>query len=297
MADLPDTTLPSEAFLQALYHGLLQREPDADGIGDRLAFYGPTMTLAAGVRLLGEFVKGWEFRRLHPPALAEIYNADPQGPTYTRIISLGTFCMPAWCFRRYGLRRQAFPFDWIFSTVDMVIHCLDDDFATLLDATHYRPNAPADRISPEVDFADHAIYSERYRLASLFNHYDPTEAAQHAYLQRCVARFRAVLAGGERTLFVCMLKSDEPAEQAAPFRRLAAAVARTCPNGALLTIVIAPPRPGTGVFGTVKLDQLGPHRLIVLRALSHLAGLEFGDPFDDLMMRRLLAEYRVELAG
>ena len=48
------------------------------------------------------------------------------------VVSLGCMCAPAKHLQRLQLRLCAGPFDWIFSTPQMVTHCLQDDFACFL---------------------------------------------------------------------------------------------------------------------------------------------------------------------
>ena len=42
---------------------------------------------------------------------------------------------------QWKIRRWSCPFDWIFSSPDMVTHCLADDFSAFLDVDQYFPAA------------------------------------------------------------------------------------------------------------------------------------------------------------
>jgi hypothetical protein len=43
-------------------------------------------------------------------------------------ISFGSDCYPAFALRDLGLRPYALPFDWIVSSIDTIIECINDDF-------------------------------------------------------------------------------------------------------------------------------------------------------------------------
>lgn len=119
------------------------------------------------------------------------------------VMSLGASCFPAAQLREHGLRRYAGPFDWIFSSPQMVNHCLQDNFASFLDASQYRDCGQAGK-------AGHTMYSEMLGRATVFNHHDPRIAEHYDYLCRATARLQHVLAlpPSERKVFLlCSLES------------------------------------------------------------------------------------------
>ena len=74
--------------------------------------------------------------------------ASPDATAFT--LSLGSLCAAAKFLQRHQLRAHAGPFDWVFSSPEMVAHCLDDDFAAFLDRTQYVPI--------DDGFAGHRLY-------------------------------------------------------------------------------------------------------------------------------------------
>ena len=58
--------------------------------------------------------------------------------------ALGTHCFSSSFLRRLGVREWSGPFDWTFSSLPMVAHCVADDFKTFLDRSHYEP-VPVDQ--------------------------------------------------------------------------------------------------------------------------------------------------------
>jgi hypothetical protein len=143
------------------------------------------------------------------------------------VVSLGCMCAPAKHLQRLQLRLCAGPFDWIFSTPQMVTHCLQDDFACFLrpgelfetngvaGAGHDTYSTMIDRKVSERDQQSTAWQGRRsrkhlqspqtpFRLSStlipfpqtIFNHHNPMLPADNEYFRRCVERFRALLRGG-----------------------------------------------------------------------------------------------------
>lgn len=48
-------------------------------------------------------------------------------------ISIGPYCAAADILKQNCLRNQAYPFDYIFSSLEMVMHCINDKFQIFLD--------------------------------------------------------------------------------------------------------------------------------------------------------------------
>ena len=59
------------------------------------------------------------------------------GPT-EHVLSLGSACFTARFLQQQRLRTHASPFDWVFSSAQMVTHCIESNFASLLDTAEYQ---------------------------------------------------------------------------------------------------------------------------------------------------------------
>jgi hypothetical protein len=95
-------------------------------------------------------------------------------------ISVGPTCTASELLEHLGLRQAAYPFDWLISSLGMVEHCLDDDFATFLDRGQHRWRGKRQ--------SDHAFYREAFGLEAVFHHHPmPRELA---HFERTVERFR-----------------------------------------------------------------------------------------------------------
>jgi hypothetical protein len=86
-------------------------------------------------------------------------------------ISVGPDCYVATLLIKLGLRREAYPFDSLFSSLPMIEHCLDDDFRTFLDPKHHRQ---VGRLTSE-----HLYYLEHYGISSVFQHHPMPEKLDH----------------------------------------------------------------------------------------------------------------------
>jgi hypothetical protein len=53
------------------------------------------------------------------------------------VCSLGPRCHTASFLKRNHLKKASYPFDWIFSDIDMITHCLEDDFNIFLDKQYF----------------------------------------------------------------------------------------------------------------------------------------------------------------
>ncbi|GGW83712.1 DUF1796 family putative cysteine peptidase [Alteromonas halophila] len=115
----------------------------------------------------------------------------------TTFISLGENCSTAWYLKQLGLKKASFPFDWVFSSPEIILDCLADRFAAFLDKTQIY--ASADGKS-----AGHARYH-----ANLFNHKNPLDSAEdYAYLSRCCQRFLSCAESNQNICYLITLINE-----------------------------------------------------------------------------------------
>ena len=197
-------------------------------------------------------------------------------------LSLGSLCAAAKFLQQHQLRVHAGPLDWVFSSPEMVAHCLDDDFAAFLDRAQYVPI--------EDGFAGHRLYSAMIGHRTIFNHHNPLLASDHEHFERCVARLRAVLLRGERTLFLWVGK--QPAELPAVHQLFSALRRRGATNFELLVVGLE--RHSTADIGATLIDELGvPAEAATLRVWTQRCrgghdGLTFNDAADAACFERLV---------
>lgn len=199
--------MTDEEFVRALYKGILHREPDdaglqhhVDGLAAAVANPERYGQLAEAFACGAEFEMAYTRRQLG--AGSKYFLPDLGGVDFEYAVSIGSFCHAAEALKGAGMRTFSTPFDWLFSSPEMVAHCLEDDFRTFLDRAHYRPVPFQDRIVPTANLCHHAYYQARFGIQHVFNHHDPSLDAQYAHFVRSVDRFRAVLASPVWKLFV-----------------------------------------------------------------------------------------------
>lgn len=110
-------------------------------------------------------------------------------------IGLGQNCNASWYLKATGNKRASYPFDWIFSTPEIILDMLDDDFEAFLDRSQY--------ISHGLD-AGHERYHETF-----FGHRNPANSASdHEFFRRCVARWRAIMKTKKPIAFLSVILNE-----------------------------------------------------------------------------------------
>jgi hypothetical protein len=111
--------------------------------------------------------------------------------TIKHVCSLGPICQASQLCKSTDLKRESYPFDWIFSNPRNVMHILEDDFASFLNRELYVSNNHPSKCS-------HTLYRQ-----SMFNHHNPKDNNEHfSYFIRCVERFRKLLGTESTKLFI-----------------------------------------------------------------------------------------------
>ena len=123
------------------------------------------------------------------------------------VCSLGPRCHTAQFLKRNKLKLASYPFDWIFANLDMVMHCLGDDFDTLLDKRYFTINDVNSKSQ------QHSIY---YGVEDepVFNHHNPLKEEDHNYFVRCIQRFRNLLKRPELKMFIVTFLNYKPIDEA-----------------------------------------------------------------------------------
>lgn len=112
--------------------------------------------------------------------------------TINHVCSLGPHCQSSKLCKSTNLKRESYPFDWIFSNPANIIHILEDDFALFLNRELYV------NVSNKPYRCSHTLYRE-----SMFNHHNPKDNNEHySYFTRCVERFRKLLSKESNKLFI-----------------------------------------------------------------------------------------------
>lgn len=232
---------------------------------------------------------GTEAMALAPPLMMRGMVASTPMPM---VLSLGTHCYTSSLMRRWGLRQAAGPFDWLFSTVPMIAHVLDDDFRTFLDRSQYTPVPPDQRAAgPTANRVHHEYYRSRFGVEYVFNHHDAHLDADHAHFVRAVERFRQNLAATTPKLFLVTRWHALGFEQEMP--ALCEALAARTSNFRLLAFAVGGilrPAPYADVR---RMDDGQDTRLAIYQVdpLSHWKPLEFENFADELPIAALVGQH------
>lgn len=213
------------------------------------------------------------------------------GDAPNHVISLGTFCYPAWLIKGLGLKKASYPFDWIFSSPAMVFDILHDNFGRLLDPTYHRSNPVENRPHPTEHISEHTFYREQFKVDNVFSHRDITEPTTLAYYCRAVERFRALAESAEAKLFV-MINPPNRAADDTQFRQLCGWIDANAQNSRLLVVNLCrAPNNDLSLVETIPLLTKDGHTFLEYRASSAIRGLNFARPQDDREMKYLINKF------
>ena len=290
---MSELTVP---IVDALYRGILGRPPEREALvstGEWLETHGVAQSLAGMVE---SFVATPEFRqRVNTTGfLAEAPAPHwPDRPAYRHVVSLGSNCYASQMLKAQKLKRFSAPFDWVFSSVPMVEHCLRDDCRPL-PARALLVGGPARPGGAGLERSEHAYYRDRFGVAKMFNHHDMTLDEDYGYLRRCVERLRGVLARDEPTLYLMILRNRP--DCLAEVLSLGAALREIAPHADLLAVDVTHPAAASLSFGMQALHEAEGRLVMRFVPTSQMHPLWFEDPFDDMLMHRLVRSFRFDLA-
>ncbi|MEH6764506.1 MAG: DUF1796 family putative cysteine peptidase [Aequorivita antarctica] len=111
-------------------------------------------------------------------------------------ISIGQNCNSSYYLKHTNNKRHSYPFDWIFSSAEIVLHAIKDNFNTFLDKKMM--NSITD------DVGGHLFYHSK-----MFNHRNPLSSDEnYDYYKRCADRFVTVIKTGKPIIFVCTVVNE-----------------------------------------------------------------------------------------
>ncbi len=116
-------------------------------------------------------------------------------------ISLGQNCSSAWYLKQIGLKTESYPFDWVFSSPEIILDCINNNFSKFLEkALVYA--------KPDGESAGHSYYH-----SNLFSHRNPIKSGQdYEYYKRCCSRFSRQLDSESNIMFLMTL-INEPSKR------------------------------------------------------------------------------------
>lgn len=123
---------------------------------------------------------------------------------FKHVQSLGTRCVISHTLENEGLRGYAGPFDWMYSTVDMVIDCLKNKFSKFLNKKMLTTTGCKGNMTGHKVYGPMLAKQQDTNTCSriVFPHHNLLTKKDYEHFQRAAARFLKVLELGQRKLFV-----------------------------------------------------------------------------------------------
>ena len=120
--------------------------------------------------------------------------------------SLGNRCQTSQLLKNNKLKNVSYPFDWVFSNCNIILHCLEDDFKIFLDKSYYN--------SIHLNVCEHTYYYTKGCGCNMFNHKNPLDNENdYNYYIRCVDRFKKLLKYEELKLFIMIFDNMDNIEE------------------------------------------------------------------------------------
>jgi hypothetical protein len=270
----------AEMLALASHRHLLGQEPEQDVFEADVAF----LEANGGPAALADLLES-----LPAPPPAANTAAMPAHSPACPIVSLGTICIVAATLQRIGPGDRPMPFDWLGATPAMIRHCIETDFAELLDQTQYVSLTGKPSFGHPHEGAEHAFYLREFRVPRVFNHADPTQKAAYRYLQSCVDRFRDLMASADAKLFV---QVQEPhGQNAQDFAATAALLDGATQESVFVQIVVFPPDRKRAMPLLALAERRGAHVLYHLHPVSQMSGEKFERQVDNDFFAALLSAH------
>lgn len=289
-----------QIFVENLYRVILEREPDQQGLANHVNFL-DNVGFEQGVKtLLSAFIQSEEYKnKLIKNSDDEIKQKFLNDFVWTQnlthkkeinhIISIGDHCLTSFLLKKYKLKKYSLPFDWIFSNIDAVLHSIEDDFNIFLDKQYYEKIIS---IAKE-EVSHHHYYEDEFQVRSpMFNHLDVTSEEGYQYTLRSVQRFRRVLASEEAKLFIYIARPEEEVED-----KLAHTVELLSKYTFNFQVIFIKLGNASQKFNEFQLTSkvLNEHKYYDYQPVSQENGVDFADPFDDVILLRILNEFNFKL--
>lgn len=283
-----------DQLIAVAYRHAFGRVPDGEGLAAYRAFLGaePFERMPDLLSTLIMSEEGRAYSALASQTLdLRLGHRMIAGKVPARVVGLGMRCTTAQLLQDIGARSSSYPFDWIFSTPEVVVHCLEDDFGLLLRREEYLPTSSQQR-GRNLALCDHRTFRDDFGVWNMFNHHNPMEPSGFTYLQRCVDRFRALAIAEDPTLFVVL--ADNHTEPDAAYLRLAGLLHRFCQAPAALLFITIDNRSSPGPIPLVStLRSDGDHELIRFQAVGALGGIRFDTAVDQAILEAIVRRYDV----
>ena len=279
------------SIVNAIFRGLLGREAGEEGVAiwkaqayqrfldgsveDFIAFF-VTMVVRS---------PEWVHRVLSDQARDMRAGFLPRdGVELTGHISLGCTGYTSALFRRYNLKRWSGPFDWLSANPAIIRDIIADDFRGFLDPDSWRTIPAEDRPDGRFYQCHHPGLESRHGAACILHNADMRATEGLAYMTRCVDRFRQSMRGLASKIVLQV--AQEGADPGRDFQRTARALEEIGRSFQFVMVSLLPDHTSAPFPEVEPAGMEGRHRLLRVRMLGPIIGVDAVDMLDDLVLLR-----------
>jgi hypothetical protein len=117
-------------------------------------------------------------------------------------ISLGNYCLTSMIFKDNNMKFESYPFDWMTSQIDNIIHIINDDFKDFLNKNNYTKIKHGTRNNVYYNNTNSLFNLKSRGFECDHEHHDLTKEKDYNYLTRCVERFNNLINIDKQKIFV-----------------------------------------------------------------------------------------------
>lgn len=114
------------------------------------------------------------------------------------VCSFGSLCHSASFLKRNDLKKVSYPFDWIFSNMNIIKDCLNNNFSVFMNKEYF------------IEKTEKYKCGHKKYHPDMFNHCNPINDEDYHYYERCIVRFNQFLQSDNNKLFLMMFVNQNP---------------------------------------------------------------------------------------
>jgi len=278
--------VPAKDFINAIYRRVLGREPDEQGklLQKGLSVRFDEETISS---VLESLLESEEFNngRMRSLILKMVGRENCIGSRVT--YSLGERCFTSWLLKNTGNKNRSGPFDWIFSSPDMALDLIDNQFKNFLDPAYHLTTPLEQRDAPNINKSSNLYYEQHFGIKNVYNHHDILTPDNLNYFRRGVDRFLYDLKNEASTRLI-MVHTGKSIDDNY-ISKLIEALCRISNKFSILMVSISSSQMYDRNFSMISSSPKHVH--VHFRATSSLGPLNFQDPVDDIVFTRGILGY------
>ena len=190
--------------------------------------------------------------------------------------SIGPKCHSAKLLQYIGKKKESYPFDWIYSHLEMINHCIKDEFNTFMDRRHYLNHDTLSKMQTHTYYYPNTI--------TMFNHHNPLAKDDNDFFKRCISRFQALLKSDKPKIFLYFAEFSSEIQNT--IREFNIQFTGFTKNYKLLVILYR-----KGKTHTLAVEYYKNITMINITVLSKTDGVKFENEVDNIFINKTLLDY------